>query len=112
MNYNNLMNVPADERIFCLTNYRAISEVVDKDGKSNYIDLPRLEPIYAKSLTEAKCKLAEMVGVNPDLLREWQIVGEEDGFTPSICIGYSVGASFSASYHFDVYATVNALHLV
>lgn len=112
MNYNNLMNVPADERIFCLTNYRAISEVVDKDGKSNYIDLPHLEHIYAKSLQEAKSKLAEMVGVNPDLLREWQIVGEEDGFTPSICIGYSAGTSFSASYHFDVYATVNALHLV
>ena len=112
MNYINMLNVPADERIFCLTNYRAVSEVVDKDGKSNYIDLPRLEPIYAKSLKEAKCKLAEMVGVNPDLFGEWQIVGEEDGFTPSICIGYRVGASFSAGYNFDVYATVNTLHLV
>lgn len=112
MNYDNLMNVPADERIFCLTNYRAVSEVVDKDGKSNYIDLPRLEPIYAKSLEEAKSKLAEMVGVNPDLFDEWQVIGEEDGFTPSICIGYSVGKSFSAGYNFDVYMTVNTLYLV
>jgi hypothetical protein len=112
MNDINLMNVPADERIFCLTNYRAVSEVVDKDGKSNYIDLPRLEPIFAKSLKEAKSKLAEMVGVNPDLFNEWQTVGEEDGFTPSICTGYKVGASFSAGYHFDVYTTVNTLYLV
>ncbi|MBQ2922662.1 MAG: hypothetical protein IJE60_06170 [Tyzzerella sp.] len=44
-------------------------------------------------------------------MSEWELVGEEDGFCPSICIGYKVGA-MEAGYSFDVYTTVNTIHLL
>lgn len=111
MNNINLMNVPAECRCFCLTNYHAYSEVTDKDGKRNFIDLPKLEPIFAVSLERAKRELAERLNVDLSLMSEWECVGEEDGFCPSICIGYKAGA-FEAGYSFDVYTTVNTLYLV
>ena len=111
MNNINMLNVPSENRCFCLTNYNAFAEVVDKDGKRNFIDLPRLEPIFAISLEAAKHSLANTLGVDISLMTEWELVGEEDGFCPSICIGYKVGA-MEAGYSFDVYTTVNTIHLL
>lgn len=111
MNNLTLHTVPADSRFYCLINYNAFSSVEDKDGKSHYIDLPRLNPIFASTLEEAKMKLAEILGVNENILGEWDVIGDEDGFAPSICIGYEVGPH-SAGYSFDVYTTVNTLALV
>jgi hypothetical protein len=111
MNSINLMNVPSERRLFCLTNYNAFATVVDNGGDQNYIDLPRLEPIFAVSLEEAKHKLAVMLDVDISLMTEWELVGEEDGFCPSISIGYKVGA-MEAGYSFDVYTTVNTIHLL
>ena len=111
MNSINLMNVPSKNRLFCLVNYNAFAEVVDKDGKRNFIDLPLLKPIFADSLGKAKQELAEMLKVDINLMSEWDLVGEEDGFCPSICIGYKLGA-MEAGYSFDVYTTVNTIHLL
>lgn len=111
MNNINMLNVPSECRCFCLTNYNAFAEVADKDGCRNYIDLPRLEPIFAVSLEKAKRELAERLKVDIALMTEWELVGEEDGFCPSICIGYKVGA-IEAGYSFDVYTTVNTIHLL
>ncbi len=106
-----MLNVPSDCRSFCLTNYNAYAEVVDKDGKRNFIDLPCLEPIFAISLEAAKHSLAKALNVDISLMSEWELVGEENGFCPSICIGYKVGA-IEAGYSFDVYTTVNTIHLL
>ena len=110
MNNINMLNVPAASRIFCLINYTAFGESVDSEGKHHYIDLPLLQPIFALSLEEAKTELAKRINVDAKLLGEWDTVGDEDGFCPSICTGYSVGP-FVAGYSFDVYTTVNTLHL-
>lgn len=111
MNNINMLNVPSENRCFCLINYNAFAEVVDKDGKRNFIDLPQLKPIFATSLERAKRELAEMLNVDINLMTEWELVGEEDGFCPSICIGYKAGA-LEAGYSFDVYTTVNTIHLL
>jgi len=111
MNNINMLNVPSDCRSFCLINYNAFAEVVDKDGKHNYIDLPRLEPIFAISLEAAKHLLASALNVDISAMTEWELVGVEDGFCPSISIGYKVGA-MEAGYSFDVYTTVNTIHLL
>jgi hypothetical protein len=111
MNNINMLNVPAENRCFCLVNYNAYSEVEDREGKRNFVDLALLQPIFAKTLEEAKRELAAMINVDLRLMSEWECVGEEDGFCPSICIGYKLGA-FEAGYSFDVYTTVNTLHLV
>jgi hypothetical protein len=111
MNNINLMNVPAENRCFCLINYNACTEVTDKDGKRNFIELPQLKPIFARTMEEAKRELAAILGVNLNLFGEWDVVGDEDGFAPSICIGYRAGA-IEAGYSFDVYTTVNTLYLV
>lgn len=111
MNNINILNVPADCRCFCLTNYNAFAEVADINGNRKFIDLPKLEPIFARSLEEAKEELARRINVPLSALVEWECVGEEDGFCPSICTGYKFGA-FEAGYSFDVYTTVNTLHLV
>lgn len=106
-----MLNVPSENRCFCLTNYNAFAEVVDKDGKRNFIDLPQLKPIFAPSLKEAKHELAKVLKVNINLMGEWELVGEENGFCPSLSIGYKVGA-MEAGYSFDVYTTVNTIHLL
>lgn len=106
-----MLNVPSDCRCFCLTNYNAFAEVVDKDGKHNCIDLPRLKPIFAISLEAAKHSLANALNVDISAMTEWELVGEENGFCPSICIGYKVGA-MEVGYSFDVYTTVNTIHLL
>lgn len=111
MNDINMLNVPSECRCFCLVNYNAYSEVEDREGKRNFVDLPLLRPIFAVSLEDAKRELAEILKVNINFLSEWETVGEEDGFCPSICIGYKFGA-FEAGYSFDVYTTVNTLYLV
>jgi hypothetical protein len=111
MNNINMLNVPSNCRSFCLVNYNADSEVTDCNGKRNFVDLPLLEPIFARSLEEAKEELAKRINVPVSALSEWECVGEEDGFCPSICTGYKFGA-FEAGYSFDVYTTVNTLHLV
>lgn len=111
MNNINLMNVPAECRCFCLVNYHAYSEVTDKDGKRNFIDLPELKPIFATSMEDAKRELAAMINVDLRFMSEWECVGEEDDFCPSICIGYKFGA-IEVGYSFDVFTTVNTLHLV
>jgi hypothetical protein len=111
MNDINLMNVPSDRRYFCLVNYNAYSEVEDREGKRNFVDLPLLQPIFACSLEEAKKMLAKRINVPVSALSEWECVGEEGDFCPSICTGYKFGA-IEAGYSFDVYTTVNTLHLV
>lgn len=111
MNNINMLNVPSDHRLFCLTNYNAVAKVVDNDDNRNFIDLPLLEPIFAISLEAAKHSLAATLGVDISLMSEWELVGEEDGFCPSLSIGYKVGA-IEAGYSFDVYTTVNTIHLL
>ena len=111
MNNINLMNVPAECRCFCLVNYNAYSEVTDRGGKRNFVDLPLLKPIFATTMQRAKEELARRINVPVSALSEWECVGEEDDFCPSICIGYKFGA-FEAGYSFDVFTTVNTLHLV
>jgi hypothetical protein len=44
-------------------------------------------------------------------MTEWELVGEEDGFCPSLSIGYKVGPMV-VGYSFDVYTTVNTIHLL
>lgn len=111
MNNIEMLNVPSDCRFFCLINYNAFAEVVDKDGKRNFIDLPQLKPIFAPSLKAAKLQLAEMLKVDISDMTKWESFGDEDGFCPSLCIGYKVGA-LEANYSFDVYTTVNTIHLL
>lgn len=111
MNSINLMNVPSDCRVFCLVNYNAYSEVEDREGKRNFVGLPLLEPILAPSMKWAKEELAKRINVPVSALCDWECVGEEGNFCPSICIGYKFGA-IEAGYSFDVYTTVNTLHLV
>lgn len=106
-----MLNVPSECRSFCLINYNAFAEVVDKEGKCNYTDLPRLEPIFAISLEAAKHLLAKALNVDISVMTEWELVGEDDGFCPSLSIGYKVGA-IEAGYSFDVYTTVNTIHLL
>ena len=111
MNNINMLNVPSECRCFCLTNYNAFAEVKDKDGDRVFIDLPTLKPIFAITLEQAKRELAEMLDIDINLMTEWELVGEEDGFCPSLSIGYKVGAMV-AGYSFDVYTTVNTIHLL
>jgi hypothetical protein len=111
MNDLNYLNVPAEGQGFCLRNYHAYSEVEDHEGKRNFVDLAMLQPIFAKTLEEAKRELATILKVDLRLLSEWECVGEEGGYCPSLCIGYKVGP-FEAGYSFDVYAAVNTLYLV
>lgn len=110
MNNLNYLNVPAENRCFCLINYNADAEVTDRDDKRNFVDLPLLEPIFARTLEEAKSELATRLNVDPKFMSEWECIGEEGAFCPSICIGYKFGA-FEAGYSFDVFTTVNTLHL-
>lgn len=106
-----MLNVPSENRLFCLVNYNALTEVKDKDGNYNFIDLPLLKPIFATSLEEAKRELAEVLKVDINLMTEWELVGEDNGFCPSLSIGYKVGP-IVAGYSFDVYTTVNTIHLL
>jgi hypothetical protein len=111
MNDINLMNVPAENRCFCLTNYRAFAKVTHKDGKRNFAELPKLEPIFAKTMEEAKRELAAMLNVDLRLMSEWEVTDKEYSFCPSICICIKEGA-IEVGYSFFVYTTVNTLHLV
>lgn len=111
MNNVDILNVPSNNRCFCLVNYNAYSEVEDREGKRNFVDLPLLQPIFAPTLEEAKRELAARLNVDLRFISEWETVGEENGFCPSLCIGYKFGA-FEAGYSFDVYTTVNTLYLV
>jgi hypothetical protein len=112
MNNINMLNVPADCRLFCLVNYNAFATIVDKDGKETYVDLPIIEkPIIVKSLAEAKKELAEFWKVPVDLVDDFVDDGEEDGFCPSMATGFKT-ALMEAGYSFDVYTTVNTLHLL
>jgi hypothetical protein len=111
MNNINMLNVPSECRCFCLTNYNAFAEVKDKDGDRVFIDLPALKPIFATSLEQAKQEVADALDIDINLMTEWELVGEEDGFCPSLSIGYKVGAMV-AGYSFDVYTTVNTIHLL
>ena len=111
MNNINMLNVPSECRCFCLTNYNAFAEVKDKDGDRIFIDLPTLKPIFAITLEQAKRELAEMLKVDISLMTEWELVGEDDGFCPSLSIGYKVGPMV-VGYSFDVYTTVNTIHLL
>ena len=106
-----MLNVPSECRCFCLTNYNAFAEVVDNEGKRNFIDLPTLKPIFAVSLERAKRELAERLDIDINLMTEWELVGEDDGFCPSLSIGYKVGPMV-VGYSFDVYTTVNTIHLL
>lgn len=111
MTTNNLFNVPTKSSLFCLVNYSVCASVLNGDERI-YFDLaPINEPIIARSLEEAKTILAKKLNVDVNLLSEWDLVGEEDEFSPSICIGYNAGA-FGAGYSFDVYKTINTYHLV
>lgn len=106
-----MLNVPSECRCFCLTNYNAFAEVKDINGHRNFIDLPQLKPIFAVSLENAKRELAEMLDIDINLMTEWELVGEDDGFCPSLSIGYKVGPMV-VGYSFDVYTTVNTIHLL
>lgn len=103
---NDLINIPADRLCFVFTNYNAFSH-----GENGFNDLPQLEPIFARSLEEAKIKFAKMVGISPELVDEWSEVGEEDGFTQSLNTGYVIDGT-TYGYSFDVSMMINALALL
>lgn len=112
MNSTELMNVPADDRRFCFVNYNAFGEVRDKNGCDHFVDLPLLkEPIIASNLEHARIKLAKILRVPVDAMTQWEEVGEDDGFTPSLSIGFET-TIMTAGYSFDVYTTVNTLALL
>ena len=84
-----MLNVPSDCRLFCLVNYNAFATIVNKDGKETYVDLPNIEkPIIVKTLAEAKEKLAKIWNVPVELVDDFEEVGEEDGFCPSVATGF------------------------
>jgi hypothetical protein len=112
MNNINMLNVPADCRRFCLVNDNAFGSMLTESGTYMHCALPQLEkPIIASNLDEARKLLAKRLEISVDMLSEWQDVGEEDGFTSSLGIGYKT-ATMEAGYSFDVYTTVNTLHLI
>lgn len=112
MNSINLMNVPSENRLFCFVNYNAFAEIKDKNGCTLYADLELLkEPIIASSLDTARKKLAKILRVPVETMTQWEEVGEDDGFTPSLSIGFNT-AVMSAGFSFDVYTTVNTLALL
>jgi hypothetical protein len=112
MNSINLLNVPSDCRLFCLVNYNAFGSMLTESGTYMHSSLPQLEkPIIASNLAEARKLLAKRLGISADMLSQWEEVGEDDGFTPSLSIGYKT-ATMEAGYSFDVYTTVNALYLL
>ena len=112
MNNINLMNVPSDCRLFCLVNYNAFGSMLTDSGTIMHSSLPQLDkPIIAPTLEDAKKQLAKRLGISADMLNPWEDVGEEDGFCPSLAIGYKT-ATMEAGYSFDVYTTVNTLHLL
>lgn len=112
MNSINLMNVPSDSRLLCLVNYNAFGSMLTESGTYMHCSLPQLDkPIIASNLDEALKLLAKRLGISVDMLSPWEDVGEEDGFTPSLATGYKT-ATMEAGYSFDVYTTVNALHLL
>lgn len=112
MNNINMLNVPADCRLFCLVNYNAFGSMLTENGTHMHCALPQLEkPIIAPTLDEALKLLAKRLGISVDMLSPWEDIGEEDGFTPSLATGYKT-ATMEAGYSFDVYTTVNTLYLV
>ena len=92
MNNINMLNVPAENRCFCLVNYHAYSEVTDKDGKRNFIDLPKLEPIFARSLEEAKRELATRLNVDRRFMSEWECVRDGSTCFSSSCSWLGFGS--------------------
>lgn len=112
MNNIDMLNVPSDCRLFCLVNYNAFATIANKDGKETYVDLPLIEkPIIVKTLAEAKEKLAKIWNLSSvNLVDDFEEVGEEDGFCPSVATGFKTSV-MEAGYSFDVYTTVNTLYL-
>lgn len=112
MNSINLMNVPSENRLFCFVNYTAFGEVMDKHGCNHFAELPLLkEPIIVSNLEHARIKLAKVLRVPIDTMTQWEEVGEDDGFAPSLSIGFNT-TTMTARYCFDVYTTVNTLALL
>ncbi len=113
---NNLTaNIPADRNILCLVNYNA--NAVNSWSKECIDSYPLLnEPIFGRNLDEIKSILANKFNLPLENLTEWEVIGDEDGFAPSICIelrNILCGEiHVDALYSFDVYTTVNTLNLV
>lgn len=112
MNNINLMSIPSENRLFCFVNYNAFAEMKDKHGCTHYADLELLkEPVIASSLDAAKEKLAKIFKVPVETMTQWEVIGEDNGFAPSLNIGFNT-ALMTAGFSFDVYTTVNTLALL
>jgi hypothetical protein len=113
---NNLTKgIPADRNILCLVNYNA--NAVNSRTKECIDSYPLLnKPLFGRNLDEIKSALASMFNLPLENLSDWDVIGDEDGFAPSICIelrGILCGEiCVDALYSFDVYTTVNTLNLL
>ena len=113
---NNLTkDIPADRNILCLVNYNA--NAVNSSSKECIDSYPLVnEPLFGRNLDEIKSILANKFNLPLENLTEWDVIGDEDGFAPSICIelrGILCGEiHVDALYSFDVYTTVNTLNLL
>lgn len=113
---NNLTaNIPADCNILCLVNYNVSAHI--PNGGERIKSYPLLnKPLFGRNLDEVKSNLASMFNLPLENLSEWDIVGDEDGFAPSIYIevrGILCGEiHVDVLYSFDVYTTVNTLNLL
>ena len=113
---NNLTkDIPADRNILCLVNYNA--NAVNSSSKECIDSYPLVnEPLFGRNLDEIKSILAHKFNLPLENLSDWDIIGDEDGFAPSICIelrNILCGEiHVDALYSFDVYTTVNTLNLL
>lgn len=113
---NNLTkDIPADRNIFCLINYNADAFNSRTGERINSYPLLN-KPLFGRNLDEVKSQLANMFNLPLENLSDWDVVGDEDGFAPSIYIELRSilcgEIHVDVIYSFDVYTTVNTLNLL
>lgn len=113
---NNLTkDIPADRNFFCFVNYN-VSACIPNGGE-RIKSYPLLnKPLFGRNLDEVKSQLANMFNLPLENLSDWDVVGDEDGFAPSMYIELRSilcgEIHVDAVYSFDVYTTVNTLNLL
>jgi hypothetical protein len=107
MNNDLTSNIPSNNKILALFCYNA--EVVNGETMKETSFYP--VPVFAKNLEEAKNIMSEVLDIPVSHFGKWEVIGDEDGFAPSIYIEIEDEGSVII-YSFDVFTTVNTLHLV